>query len=69
MATVFVNRPGNLSDPARLRQMNNFVAEMERLNGSWGRSWGPVGTQYFVRDFINFELSQDGKYPPANFAQ
>lgn len=69
MATVFVNRPGNLSDPARLRQMNNFVAEMERLNGSWGRSWGPVGTQYFVRDFINFELSQDGDAEPSEEAE
>lgn len=35
--------------------MNQFVADMESLNGSWG----PVGTQYFVRDFISFENAFD----------
>uniref|UniRef100_A0A915CR01 SSD domain-containing protein n=1 Tax=Ditylenchus dipsaci TaxID=166011 RepID=A0A915CR01_9BILA len=53
MATVFVNRPGNLSDPARLKRMNQFVEDMEKIRGSWG----PVGTQYFVRDFLTFESS------------
>jgi hypothetical protein len=51
MATVFVSNPGNLSDPEKLKRMNEFVNDMEMINGSWG----PVGTQYFVRDFISFE--------------
>ncbi|TKR96549.1 hypothetical protein L596_010550 [Steinernema carpocapsae] len=53
MATVFVNNPGNLSNPKRMAKMNQFIDDMESLNGSWG----PVGTKYFVRDFIIFENS------------
>ena len=62
MATVFVNKPGNLSHSERLGNMNDFVADMERLNGSWGQSWGSIGTQYFVRDFITFETSFEGGF-------
>lgn len=50
MATVFVNRPGNLSDPERLAKLDKFVDDMEHIH----ESWGPVGTKYFVRDYINF---------------
>ncbi|CAJ0570413.1 unnamed protein product, partial [Mesorhabditis spiculigera] len=50
-ATVFVNHPGNLSDPIRLKRLNQFVADFEDLPGSWG----PVGTKYFLRDFQRFE--------------
>ncbi|CAI4229885.1 unnamed protein product [Auanema sp. JU1783] len=57
MATIFVNTPGNLSDPQRLNRMNEFVADMERLNGTWGKSWGVSGTRYFARDFQTFEKS------------
>ncbi|KAI1728640.1 patched family domain-containing protein [Ditylenchus destructor] len=53
MATVFINKPGNFGEPARLRRMNSFVEEMEAIPGSWGA----VGTQYFVRDFLTFESS------------
>lgn len=56
MATFFVTKPGNLSDPNRLYRMNKFVDDLEHINGSWGA----VGTQYFVRDFINFENSFEG---------
>ena len=56
MASVFVNHPGNLSIPEKMARMNQFVGEMEGLKGSWG----PVGTQYFVRDFITFEKSFEG---------
>jgi len=61
MATVFICAPKNLSNPERLEKMNNFVREMEQLNGTWGRSWGTVGTQYFVRDFITFEKNFGGR--------
>ncbi|KAI6222228.1 Sterol-sensing domain and Patched family-containing protein [Aphelenchoides besseyi] len=50
MATIFVNNPGNLSDPARLAKLDQFVDDMEHIHGSWG----PVGTQYFVRDYRTF---------------
>ncbi|KAI6225074.1 SSD domain-containing protein [Aphelenchoides fujianensis] len=56
MATVFVNNPGNLSDPARLAKLDQFVDEMEHIHGSWG----PVGTQYFVRDYRTFVNTFDG---------
>jgi hypothetical protein len=36
VATVFVNNPGNLSDPARLERLDKFVADMESIHGSWG---------------------------------
>ncbi|KAH7689537.1 Protein PTR-23 [Aphelenchoides avenae] len=39
-----------------MARMNQFVGDMEALKGSWG----PVGTQYFVRDFITFEKSFEG---------
>ncbi|KAL7074554.1 hypothetical protein ACQ4LE_006640 [Meloidogyne hapla] len=64
MATVFICSPGNLSNPERLGKMNNFVRDMEQLNGTWGRSWGPVGTQYFVRDFVTFEANFEGDTDP-----
>uniref|UniRef100_A0AC34F554 SSD domain-containing protein n=1 Tax=Panagrolaimus sp. ES5 TaxID=591445 RepID=A0AC34F554_9BILA len=51
MATVFINNPGNFSNPARLQRMNEFVGDMEQLPGGWG----PVATKYFVRDFLQFE--------------
>ncbi|PIO70614.1 patched family protein [Teladorsagia circumcincta] len=55
MATVFVKNPGNLSEPERLRRINEFVESMEHLNGSWGQNWGPVGTKFFMRDYANFQ--------------
>ncbi|KAL3096482.1 hypothetical protein niasHT_029841 [Heterodera trifolii] len=54
-STVLVFNPGNLSDPERLAKMNKFVAELEAINGSWG----PIGTKYFVRDFIAYELRDE----------
>ncbi|CAI5439803.1 unnamed protein product [Caenorhabditis angaria] len=57
MATVFVNNPGNLEDPQRLMRLNKFIREMEALNGSWGKSWGEVGTKYFCRDYDVFQQS------------
>ncbi|XGW23579.1 hypothetical protein V3C99_005645 [Haemonchus contortus] len=51
LATVFVNKPGNLSDPARVKRLNDFVAEMESLPGAWGAP----SSNYFMRDFIEFE--------------
>ncbi|KAE9550795.1 hypothetical protein FO519_005998 [Halicephalobus sp. NKZ332] len=53
MATIFVNNPGNFSDVNRMKKMNKFVEDMEAINGSWG----PVGTKYFIRDFLEFENS------------
>lgn len=58
MATIFVNRPGNLSDPARLAKLDKFVDDMEHIHGSWG----PVGTQYFVRDYRNFLSTFEGLF-------
>ncbi|CAK5059564.1 unnamed protein product [Meloidogyne enterolobii] len=52
MATVFICAPKNLSNPERLEKMNNFVREMEQLNGTWGRSWGTIGTQYFEKQIL-----------------
>lgn len=51
MAQFYVNNPGNLSDPIRLQLLNQMIFELEHMNGSWG----PDGTNYFVRDFIEYE--------------
>lgn len=59
MAQFYVNNPGNLSDSARLERLNQMVSELERMSGSWGSE----GTNYFIRDFIDYEkqLSEAGK--------
>ena len=57
-ATIFVNRPGNLSEWEHLKLMNNMVEDFENLTGSWG----PVGTMYFVRDFVEFENALQCKF-------
>uniref|UniRef100_A0A0N4Z0C0 SSD domain-containing protein n=1 Tax=Parastrongyloides trichosuri TaxID=131310 RepID=A0A0N4Z0C0_PARTI len=54
-ATIFVNKPGNLSNVEEMSKVNKLVRDMEELQGSWGA----VGTQYFMRDFIIFEKSFD----------
>ncbi|CAB3410655.1 unnamed protein product [Caenorhabditis bovis] len=53
VAQVFVTRPGDLSDGDRLGKLDEFVDEMERINGSWGAQ----STNYFVRDMRDFEAS------------
>lgn len=51
LANVFVRKPGDLTDGGRLERLNQFVEEMEHLNGSWGA----LGTNYFIRDFVDFQ--------------
>ncbi|VDK45952.1 unnamed protein product [Gongylonema pulchrum] len=67
MASIFIETPGDLSHPTQLILMNNMVDDFEKLHGSWG----PVGTMYFVRDFVTFENylqsdSNDYDYDPAD---
>lgn len=51
IATVFINKAGNLSDSSRIGLINKMVDEFEAIHGNWG----PVGTMYFLRDFVKFE--------------
>lgn len=51
MATVFVNKPGDLANPEHLRRLDSLVHELENLP----ESWGPLSTNYFMRDFIAYE--------------
>lgn len=51
VATVFVNTPGDLTDPVRLAQLTEMVEEFENLPESWGKN----STFLFYRDFLNFE--------------
>ncbi|CAK5056282.1 unnamed protein product [Meloidogyne enterolobii] len=58
MATIFVNNPGNLSNPAQIQRLNKLVNEMESLPESWGSS----STNYFIRhlsDFLGEESLND----------
>ncbi|VDK89164.1 unnamed protein product [Litomosoides sigmodontis] len=61
MAQFYVNNPGDLSDPARLGRLNQMVSELELMNGSWGSE----STNYFIRDFIEYE-KQLSEADPAN---
>ena len=45
LATLFVNHPGDLSNPERLKLLNAFVEEMEALPGAWGAQ----SSNYFMR--------------------
>ncbi|KAK6034934.1 patched family protein [Cooperia oncophora] len=51
VATVFVNKPGNLSDQSRVKRLNQLVDDMESLPGAWG----PESTNFFLRDFVEYE--------------
>ncbi|CAG9538028.1 unnamed protein product [Cercopithifilaria johnstoni] len=51
MALFYVNNPGNLSDTDRLQRLNQMVSELEFINGSWGSE----STNYFIRDFTDYE--------------
>ncbi|TKR96557.1 hypothetical protein L596_010558 [Steinernema carpocapsae] len=51
VATVFINNPGDLTDPKRLARLNQLVAEMEALP----ESWGPNSTNYFLNDLLSYE--------------
>ncbi|KAI1728642.1 patched family domain-containing protein [Ditylenchus destructor] len=59
MATVFVNKPGDLANPERLRRLDSLVHELENLP----ESWGPLSTNYFMRDFIAYgkENKEEGE--------
>uniref|UniRef100_A0A0R3RJH1 SSD domain-containing protein n=1 Tax=Elaeophora elaphi TaxID=1147741 RepID=A0A0R3RJH1_9BILA len=50
-AQFYVNNPGNLSDVKRLQRLNEMVSELELMNGAWGSE----STNYFIRDFIEYE--------------
>uniref|UniRef100_A0A8R1XS30 SSD domain-containing protein n=1 Tax=Onchocerca volvulus TaxID=6282 RepID=A0A8R1XS30_ONCVO len=60
MVSVFVETPGDLSQNMRLTLLNNMVQDFENTNGSWG----PVGTLYFMRDFVAYQnyLQADDDY-------
>ncbi|OZC12607.1 hypothetical protein X798_00238 [Onchocerca flexuosa] len=47
----YVNNPGNLSNMYRLQQLNQMIFELEHMNGSWSSE----STNYFIRDFIDYE--------------
>ncbi|KAK0423828.1 hypothetical protein QR680_008352 [Steinernema hermaphroditum] len=51
VATVFINNPGDLTDPKRLARLNALVAEMESLPESWGSN----STNYFLKDLLSYE--------------
>ncbi|OZC12409.1 hypothetical protein X798_00040 [Onchocerca flexuosa] len=60
MVSVFVGTPGDLSQNIQLFLLNNMVQDFENIDGSWG----PVGTMYFMRDFVAYQnyLQADDDY-------
>uniref|UniRef100_A0AC35U3H7 SSD domain-containing protein n=1 Tax=Rhabditophanes sp. KR3021 TaxID=114890 RepID=A0AC35U3H7_9BILA len=49
--SVYLTKPGDLTDKERLGRLNSLVEEFERLPESWGKN----STHYFLRDFMQFE--------------
>uniref|UniRef100_A0AC34FC42 SSD domain-containing protein n=1 Tax=Panagrolaimus sp. ES5 TaxID=591445 RepID=A0AC34FC42_9BILA len=50
-AAIIVNNPGNLSDPHRIEQLNNFIQQFEKMNNSIGSD----ATKYFLRDYEEYK--------------
>ncbi|KAI1701030.1 patched family domain-containing protein [Ditylenchus destructor] len=53
-AQLFINKPGNLSDPVRRSHLDQLVQEMESLPYAYGDSHS---TMHFLRDFEIFSKS------------
>uniref|UniRef100_A0AC34GHB4 Uncharacterized protein n=1 Tax=Panagrolaimus sp. ES5 TaxID=591445 RepID=A0AC34GHB4_9BILA len=47
---VFVNNPGNLSNPLTVQKWNNLVSDFEELPSSLGK----FSTKYWMRDYQEF---------------
>jgi hypothetical protein len=62
VATIFVNNPGDLNDPARMRLLYQMVSELE----SFPESWGPKSTVLFINDFLSFEQDGDNEEEVQN---
>ncbi|KAH7703467.1 CRE-PTR-12 protein [Aphelenchoides avenae] len=50
VAEVFVNRPGNLSDPVQRHKLDQMVKEMESLPYAYGRK----STHFILRDYEDY---------------
>uniref|UniRef100_A0A0N4ZAX6 SSD domain-containing protein n=1 Tax=Parastrongyloides trichosuri TaxID=131310 RepID=A0A0N4ZAX6_PARTI len=50
---VFVNKPGNLSDPKNIERLEMMVNDFETMNDSIGK----VSTRFFLRDFNDFNIA------------
>uniref|UniRef100_A0AC35U5B9 SSD domain-containing protein n=1 Tax=Rhabditophanes sp. KR3021 TaxID=114890 RepID=A0AC35U5B9_9BILA len=50
---VFVNKPGNLSDPENAKQLYNIVEAFEHLPSAIGKD----STRFFLRDFEEYNLA------------
>jgi hypothetical protein len=70
-AQVFINNPGDLSDPVRRSHLYRLVEDMEALPNAYG----PDSTNFFLRDFEAFvklrlegseEMEEDEGMPTAN---
>lgn len=55
MATIFVNNPGDMTNPKRLAKLDEMVSRFENLP----EAWGPDSTNYFMRDFLAYQ--EDGQ--------
>uniref|UniRef100_A0A915ECK0 Patched family protein n=1 Tax=Ditylenchus dipsaci TaxID=166011 RepID=A0A915ECK0_9BILA len=66
-AQLFINNPGNLSDPTRRSHLNHLIEEMESLPYAYN---DPRSSMYFVRDLESFsaalhqlEIEEEGETP------
>ncbi|CAD5215349.1 unnamed protein product [Bursaphelenchus xylophilus] len=52
---VFVNNPGNFTDPSNIQRLSQMVADFENLPSSLG----PFSTKFFLRDYEEFIESSE----------
>ena len=57
LAEVFVTNPGNLSDPGRLAAVEKMVSDLEALS----ESYGPIATEFWIRDFRDYVTYSTGR--------
>ncbi|KAI3411765.1 hypothetical protein GPALN_001832 [Globodera pallida] len=60
---VFVNKPGNFTDPIQRQKLHSLVSDFERLPSSVGR----FSTKFWLRDYEQFvEQDPEDAAPPLN---
>ncbi|KAE9548264.1 hypothetical protein FO519_008523 [Halicephalobus sp. NKZ332] len=57
---VFVNNPGNFSDPSNIRRWHNLVSDFEALPSSLGK----FSTKFFMRDYEIFVTNAEESFKP-----
>jgi hypothetical protein len=53
---IFINKPGNITDPVQVRRLHSLVSDFESLPSSVGR----FSTKFWLRDYEQFVRENSG---------